>query len=68
MITLGTAKAALDQFVRFIELELAPHQITANRAAPATVDGTTVTHQLRQEKIHELGAATPMGRLVRPRT
>ena len=28
MITLGTAKAALDQFVRFIALELAPHGIT----------------------------------------
>jgi hypothetical protein len=25
-----------------------------------------VAHQLTQEKIHELGAATPMGRLVRP--
>jgi NAD(P)-dependent dehydrogenase (short-subunit alcohol dehydrogenase family) len=66
MITLGTAKAALDQFVRFIALELAPHQITANLVAPATVEGTTVTHQLTQEKIRELGAATPMGRLVRP--
>jgi 3-oxoacyl-[acyl-carrier protein] reductase len=28
MITLGTAKAALDQFVRYIALELAPHGIT----------------------------------------
>jgi 3-oxoacyl-[acyl-carrier protein] reductase len=66
MITLVTAKAALDQFVRFIALELAPHQITANLVAPATVEGTTVTHQLTEEKIYELGAATPMGRLVRP--
>jgi 3-oxoacyl-[acyl-carrier protein] reductase len=66
MITLGTAKAALDQFVRFIALELAPHGITANLVAPATVEGTRVTHHLTQEKIHELGAATPMGRLVRP--
>jgi 3-oxoacyl-[acyl-carrier protein] reductase len=66
MITLGTSKAALDQFVRFIALELAPHRITANLVAPATVEGTTVTHQLTQEKIHQLGAATPMGRLVRP--
>jgi NAD(P)-dependent dehydrogenase (short-subunit alcohol dehydrogenase family) len=66
MITLGTAKAALDQFVRFIALELAPHGITANLVAPATVAGTTVTQQLTQEKMHELAAATPMGRLVRP--
>src|SRR6202453_1783333 len=27
MINLGTAKAALDQFVRYIALELAPHEI-----------------------------------------
>ena len=46
MITLGTAKAALDQFVRYIALELAPHGITANLVAPATVDGTKVTEQL----------------------
>ncbi|NDV10632.1 SDR family NAD(P)-dependent oxidoreductase, partial [Rhodococcus sp. IEGM 248] len=45
MITLGTAKAALDQFVRYIALELAPHGITANLVAPATVDETKVTKQ-----------------------
>ena len=33
MITLGTAKAALDQFVRYVALELAPHGITANLVA-----------------------------------
>ncbi len=46
MILLGTAKAALDQFVRFIALELAPHGITANLVAPATVEGTTMAGQL----------------------
>jgi NAD(P)-dependent dehydrogenase (short-subunit alcohol dehydrogenase family) len=66
MITLGTAKAALDQFVRFIALELAPHGITANLVAPATVDETKVTEQLTTEQMRELGATTPMGRLVRP--
>jgi 3-oxoacyl-[acyl-carrier protein] reductase len=66
MITLGTAKAALDQFVRFIALELAPHGITANLVAPATVGETKVTEKLTAEQIRELGAANPMGRLVRP--
>ena len=66
MITLGTAKAALDQFVRFIALELAPHGITANLVAPATVGDTKVTEKLTAEQIRELGAANPMGRLVRP--
>jgi 3-oxoacyl-[acyl-carrier protein] reductase len=66
IITLGTAKAALDQFVRFIALELAPHGITANLVAPATVEGTTMARQLTREQMRELVAATPMGRLVRP--
>ena len=66
MIALGTAKVALDQFVRFVALELAPHGITANLVAPATVSGTTVTEQLSSERMRELGAAGPMGRLVTP--
>ncbi|OBH99053.1 SDR family NAD(P)-dependent oxidoreductase [Mycobacterium sp. E2733] len=66
MIALGTAKAALDQFVRYVALELAPHGITANLVAPATVSGTTVTRQLTPERMHELGEAAPMGRLVTP--
>ena len=66
MITLGTAKAALDQFVRFIALELAPHGITANLVAPATVDETKVTEQFTAGQMRQLGATNPMGRLVRP--
>jgi NAD(P)-dependent dehydrogenase (short-subunit alcohol dehydrogenase family) len=66
MISLGTAKAAMDQFVRYIALELAPHGITANLVAPATVDETKVTGQLTTEQVDRLGAANPMGRLVRP--
>ena len=46
MITLGTAKVALDQFVWYLALELAPQGITANFVAPATVEGTRVTEQL----------------------
>jgi len=66
MITLGTAKAALDQFVRYVALELAPHGITANLVAPATVDETKVTAQLAAGQVRQLGASNPMGRLVRP--
>ncbi len=66
MITLGTAKAALDQFVRYVALELAPHGITANLVAPATVDDTKVTQQLTTDQLGHLGATNPMGRLVRP--
>ncbi|WP_326837069.1 SDR family oxidoreductase [Amycolatopsis rhabdoformis] len=66
MITLGTAKAALDQFVRYVAQELAPHGITANLVAPATVDETSGIGRLSAEHVRGLGAATPMGRLVRP--
>jgi NAD(P)-dependent dehydrogenase (short-subunit alcohol dehydrogenase family) len=66
MINLGVAKAALDQFVRYIALELAPHGITANLVAPATVQGTTMNQKLTPDQLHALGAAAPMGRLVTP--
>lgn len=66
MITLGTAKAALDQFVRYVALELAPQGITANLVAPATVDETKVIERLSTEQVRALGATNPMGRLVRP--
>ncbi len=66
MITMGTAKAALNEFVCYVALELAPQGITANLVAPATVQGTRVTEQLTPEKLRQLAAATPMGRLVRP--
>ena len=66
MITLGVAKAALDQFVRYVALELAPHGITANLVAPATVEGSRASEQLTAEQRREVTAATPMGRLVRP--
>jgi 3-oxoacyl-[acyl-carrier protein] reductase len=66
MINLGVSKAALDQFVRYVALELAPHGITANLVAPATVEGTTMSQKLAPERLQELAAAVPMGRLVRP--
>jgi 3-oxoacyl-[acyl-carrier protein] reductase len=66
MIALGTAKAALDQFVRYVALEVAPHGITANLVAPATVDETKVTEQLTGDQMRQLGSTNPMGRLVRP--
>lgn len=66
MITLGTAKAALDQFVRFVALELAPHGITANLVSPATVAETKANALLAAGEVRQLGATNPMGRLVRP--
>jgi 3-oxoacyl-[acyl-carrier protein] reductase len=66
MINLGVSKAAMNQFVRYIALELAPHGITANLVAPATVQGTSMNQKLTPEQLRALGAAAPMGRLVTP--
>lgn len=65
MIALGTAKAALDQFVRYVALELAPHGITANLVAPSTVEGSRATELVTAERMHKLAAANPMRRLAR---
>jgi NAD(P)-dependent dehydrogenase (short-subunit alcohol dehydrogenase family) len=66
MINLGVSKAALNQFVRYIALEFAPHGITANLVAPATVQGTAMNEKLTPEQLRALGASAPMGRLVKP--
>lgn len=66
MITVGTAKAAMDQFVRYVALELAPHGITANLVSPATVADATAQKLMTPEKMRSLGASNPMGRLVTP--
>ncbi|MCP3713169.1 SDR family oxidoreductase [Paraburkholderia sp. CNPSo 3274] len=66
MITIGTAKAAMDQFVRYIALELAPHGITANIVAPTTVEGATSTELVSPERLRTIAAAIPMQRLARP--
>jgi NAD(P)-dependent dehydrogenase (short-subunit alcohol dehydrogenase family) len=66
MIVLGTAKAAMDQFVRYVALELAPQGITANLVSPATVGGTKASEKLGTEQLHKLGEINPMGRLVSP--
>jgi NAD(P)-dependent dehydrogenase (short-subunit alcohol dehydrogenase family) len=66
MINLGVPKAAMNQFARYIALELAPHGITANLVAPATVQGTSMNQKLTPEQLSALGAAAPMGRLVTP--
>jgi 3-oxoacyl-[acyl-carrier protein] reductase len=66
MITLGTSKAALDQFVRYVALELAPHGITANLVAPTTVQGATSERLIPPERLKAIAAGIPMKRLARP--
>ena len=65
MIALGTAKAALSQFGRYLAQELGPHGITVNIVEPGPVGDTRIAAdvldaELKQRQV----AATPMGRLA----
>ena len=66
MIALGTAKAALTQFARYVAQELGPQGITVNVVEPGPVTDTRISQvlddQLKQRQI----AATPLGRLALP--
>jgi 3-oxoacyl-[acyl-carrier protein] reductase len=65
-ITLGTSKAALVQFARFLAQELGPRGITVNVVEPGPVSDTGISHVLNEELRQRQIAATPLGRLARP--
>ncbi|MFD1271168.1 SDR family oxidoreductase [Streptomyces kaempferi] len=69
MIALGTAKAALEQFARYVAQELGPQGITVNIVAASPVEDTRMARMTdvfddahKQRQI----AATPLGRLAHP--
>jgi 3-oxoacyl-[acyl-carrier protein] reductase len=68
MIALGTAKAALAQFARYLAQELGPQGITVNVVEPGPVAETRISAQVFDDELTKRQvAATPMGRLARPR-
>lgn len=66
MIALGTAKAALTQFARYLAQELGPRGITVNVVEPGPVADTKMSRVLDEEQKRRQVAATPLGRLARP--
>ncbi|MFJ8025508.1 SDR family NAD(P)-dependent oxidoreductase [Streptomyces sp. NPDC096311] len=67
MIALGTAKAALTQFARYLAQELGPRGITVNIVEPGPVEETRMAMKfLAEETRKPQVAATPMGRLANP--
>lgn len=66
MIALGTAKAALTQFARYLAQELGSLGITVNVVEPGPVAETKISNVIDEEQNRRLVAATPLGRLARP--
>ena len=65
MIALGTAKAALAQFARYLAQELGPRGITVNVVEPGPVEDTRMADVVFDEKHKQRQvAATPLGRLA----
>ncbi|WP_433523236.1 SDR family NAD(P)-dependent oxidoreductase [Nocardia pseudovaccinii] len=67
MIALGTSKAALSQFARYVAQELGPQGITVNVVAPGPVgQTTTVNAVLGPEHQQNQAAQTALGRIATP--
>ena len=66
MIALGTSKAALSQFARFVAQELGPRGITVNVVAPGPVDDTSLADVFGQEHKRRQAALTVLGRMASP--
>jgi 3-oxoacyl-[acyl-carrier protein] reductase len=65
MIALGTSKAALGSFARYVAQELGPRGITVNVVAPGPVDGLTHA-DFSPEEAQRRAAKTVLGRLASP--
>jgi 3-oxoacyl-[acyl-carrier protein] reductase len=65
MIALGTSKAALSSFARFVAQELGPRGITVNVVAPGPVGETRIADAaLDQEHQQRQAAQTALGRIA----
>ncbi|MFF4145520.1 SDR family NAD(P)-dependent oxidoreductase [Streptomyces sp. NPDC001698] len=65
MIALGTSKAALSSFARYVAQELGPRGITVNVVAPGPV-ASLLHADLDQEQQQRQAAQTVLGRLASP--
>ncbi|MFE3164023.1 SDR family NAD(P)-dependent oxidoreductase [Streptomyces sp. NPDC059224] len=66
MIALGTSKAALNQFARYVAQEMGPHGITANVITASPVDETSIAYLLGDEHRKRQAAQTVLGRMATP--
>jgi 3-oxoacyl-[acyl-carrier protein] reductase len=67
MIALGTSKAAVSSFARYVAEELGPHGITVNVVAPGPVAETSIAKSaMDQEQTRRQAEQTALGRLASP--
>ncbi|MBY8344053.1 SDR family oxidoreductase [Streptomyces spinosirectus] len=64
MIALGTSKAALEQFARYLAQELGPQGVTVNVVAPGPVESRIADDVLDDATRQRQVGATPLGRLA----
>jgi enoyl-[acyl-carrier protein] reductase III len=62
----GTSKAALEALVRYLAVELAPRGIRVNAVSGGVVETEALDHFPNRERMLEIGAGTPAGRIVTP--
>ena len=62
----GVSKAALEALVRYLAVELAPQGIRVNAVSAGVVETGALEHFPNKEKMLEMGARNPVGRLVSP--
>lgn len=66
MMALGTAKAALVQFARFVAQEVGPDGITVNVVSPGPVDDTRHADVFGLAHRQQQAALAPLGRIASP--
>ncbi|MGW4783496.1 SDR family NAD(P)-dependent oxidoreductase [Streptomyces sp. NPDC004230] len=66
MIALGTSKAAVNQFARYVAQEMGPRGITVNVVAASPVDETSIADVLGDEHRKRQAAQTVLGRMAKP--
>lgn len=64
-ISIGTAKAGLVAFARYIAKEYGPYGITANVVSPAMVE-TELSSQIPGEQKQRVASMAPLGRIAQP--
>lgn len=61
----GTAKGALNSFVKYLAQELGSYNITANTVAPGMVETDATKHTPAEQK-EQVSMFTPLGRIANP--